>query len=290
MAMAAGFRTGNLSASENFDTTANSTIAMDDLLERLGRYMKKHHLILAIDSFELLQNWLEQHKIEATVLEYLWGISQTYDWLGLIFAGFYEMEEMHWDYRSLFYRSAKHLKVSYLEAEDAHKLITQPNNSEFTLRYEPGLTAAIYGLTSGQPYLIQVLCSELVYQWNDRWEREFKQLEPLLKITNLQPALTDHFFDRASHYFEGVWGQVGQAEQRVMQVVAKWQQKNRGPNGSIYSITTEEAQRLAGLSREEFELVSTNLSRHDLMREEKSHLNFGVELMRRWIVRQNLSK
>lgn len=285
-AKAAGFRTGDLSISENFDTTANATTTMDDLLERLSRYMKKRRLILALDSFDLLQHWIEQGRVGTLVLEYLLEISHTYGWLGLVFAGSNAMEEVRQDYRSLFYSNAKHLNVSYLEPEAARKLITQPDYPDFALRYEPALVEAIYGLTFGQPYLIQVLCNELVYQWNDRWERNYKQLGPLLKITDLQPALTDHFFERASPYFEGVWKEVAPTGQKLMQIVAQWQQKNRGPNGSLISIHTEEVQKLAGLNPTEFEQFYATLSLHDLMQEENGHLTFRTELLRRWVVRQ----
>jgi hypothetical protein len=281
-------KTGGVVVPENFDTTANATIALDDLLELLDRQLRRRRLVLAIDEFELLQDCIEQGRIEAVALEYLESITESYDWLGLILAGYRTLDEMHWNYRSLFSGRAQSLRVGFLRPEEAHQLITQPGNWGFILEYEPELVEVVYAITYGQPYLIQVLCSELVYNWNEHWQTRQGQLTPLLKFSDLEPALSQRFFHRARSYFEGVWEQAGPLEQNLMVTVANWQEQNRATDGRIVSIPVGEAHRLSGLVAEDFEVALITLARRDFMWEYKGYLTFGTELMRRWLVHRNL--
>ncbi|MEI6045307.1 MAG: ATP-binding protein [Chloroflexota bacterium] len=287
---AAEFNTGNLIVKENFDTPGNARRTLDKLFDLIENQIQDHRLILAIDEFEIIQVRIEEKRIEPGALEYLRAVNQAYNWLGLIFAGLHELEEMGRDYKGAFYGSAKHIKVSYLQEEDAHKLITQPDIPEFKLKYEPDLVSAIYFLTYGQPYLIQILCSELVSQWNEKWEEQKGQIEPLLTIADLDEALTERFFMQADYYFEGVWTQIGEKEHKLLTAVATWQEENRGIADTINPLSRDQARNLVKYNVKEFEQVFYNLQRRDLMQERIGNVSFFSEIMRRWVVRRSLEK
>jgi hypothetical protein len=86
--------------------------------------------------------------------------------------------------------------VGYLEYNDAVKLITQPH-PDFALEYAPGLLEKIYRLTSGQSYLIQCPCWELVTRWNERFLKQGESTPRTLTSDDLTPVLIPDFFHGA---------------------------------------------------------------------------------------------
>ena len=225
-ALLAGLQVGPAPLLDQYNTTGLARLQLNALLEIMDAQMQDRRLILAVDEFEIIQNKIIEGKIEAQVLEYLRAINQRFDWLGLIFAGLHELEEMGHDYRSAFFGSAKHLKVSYLNPGFARRLIIQSSNRDFRLQYNPELVDAIYNLTYGQPYLIQLLCWQLVEQWNERAEPEPDGIPPLLTLSDLATVLNERFFDDADYYFDGVWGQIGETERHILKVIANPQYQN----------------------------------------------------------------
>ncbi len=222
----AGLQVGSTPLLAQYATTGQARLQLNALLETMDAQMQDRRLILAVDEFEIIQNRIIEGKIEAQVLDYLRAINQRFDWLGLIFAGLHELEEMGHDYQSAFFGSAKHLKVSYLKPDMARRLITQRGNRSFRLEYDPELVDALYNLTYGQPYLIQLLCWQLVEQWNERAEPEPDGIPPRLTLSDLDTVLNERFFDDADYYFDGVWGQIGETERHILKAIANPQYQN----------------------------------------------------------------
>ncbi len=284
----AGLDTGQFVSEHNFDSTAKATSNLDKLLNLLDKQLNGRRVIVAIDEFELIQKRIEQGRIDPDVLLYLRGINYKYKWLGLVFAGLHELAEMNSDYFGPFFGSAKHIRISYLEPEDAHELITQAGNPDFELKYDDDLVDYIYTLTYGQPYLIQMLCSELVEQWNERWRAEKGQIEPRLTRFQLEAALTERFFDEADYYFRGAWTQVGEKEHKLMLAVADWGEQSQKNPAVTTAIPKEQLRKTVRCSPKTFEIVLQNLYRRDLMEERRNHVSYFSEIMRRWVVRYQL--
>ncbi|UCH97628.1 MAG: ATP-binding protein, partial [Candidatus Aminicenantes bacterium] len=246
--------------------------ALNALLDKLNPQMTEpKQLVLAVDEFELIETGIQEKRINPGLLPYLRSINQKYQWLGLIFAGLHTLDEMGRDYQSAFYGQAEYLRVGYLDYNDAVQLITQPH-PDFALEYAPGLLEEIYGLTSGQPYLIQRLCWELVTRWNERFLKQGESTPRILTPDDLEPVLTPDFFHSAGYYFEGVWSNVTENERTLMRIMAEREKGNWTIAELADAVGTKDLEKTIEL-----------LLRHDVILEEKGGKRIASELMRRWI-------
>jgi hypothetical protein len=255
---------------------------LDTLLDRIDTHLtESQRLILAIDEFELIETGIHEGKLDPGLLLYLRAINQEYRWLGLIFAGLHTLEEMGHDYQSCFYGQAKYIPVSYLTRDDALKLITQPH-PDFSLEYEDALIDEIYRLTNGQPYLVQLLCWELVTRWNERFLEKGEAIPRVLKREDLEPILTPAFYQAAGYYFDGVWGNATKNEQALLRILSRFP----------YPLPQKELE-AAALSAgfppgpEIMNETLKLLSQHDIITQSEKGIGFAAELMRRWVQQQN---
>ncbi len=256
--------------------------SFNTFLDRIDAHMTEtKRLILAVDEFELIEQGIREKRIDPGLLRYLRSINQQYPWLGLIFAGLHTLDEMGRDYQSAFYGQAHYLRLGYLSREDALKLITQPH-PDFALEYGDALIDEIYRLTFGQPYLVQLLCWELVNRWNDRFLEPGESTPRILKIDDLAPVLTPDFYQGAGYYFEGVWSNATENEQHLMRILATYE--THPP--SKHELETEAKKSGFPTDPEIMEETLKLLARHDIITETETGPRFASELMRRWVEKQ----
>jgi len=255
--------------------------ALNSLLDRLGARMAEgRRLILAVDEFELIEEGIQDERIDAGFLPYLRAINQRHGWLALIFAGLHTLAEMGRDYRSAFYGQAEHLRVGYLGPDSVMRLITQPH-PDFALEYAPDLSQELYRLTGGQPYLLQRLCWELVNRWNERFLQAEQDIPRLLVLEDLDPVLTSDFYQGAGYYFDGVWSNVTEAEQALMRLLAQRLQ----PARTVAKLALE-----SGWTEDAVQSALSLLRRHDVIVDEGQGVRFASELMRRWVAQYHPAK
>ena len=86
------------------------------------------------------------------------------------------------------------VNVSYLLEHEARKLIENPTE-DFTLRYEPDAVERILQLTHYHPFLVQLLCSELVALKNEQ-DPSVRRLATLadVEVTIPEALSTGGFF------------------------------------------------------------------------------------------------
>ncbi len=204
-----------------------------------------------------------------------------YQWLRLIFAGLHTLEEMGSVYRSAFYAQAQCFRVSYLTRADALKLITSPH-PDFSLEYDDKLIDEIYRLTYGQPYLIQLLCWELVNRWNGRFLEKGETTPRELIPGDLETVLTPAFYQAAGYYFEGVWSNASKNEQALMRLLARF--PNPLPQKELETAAVK-----AGFSPDPAVMKETLklLFQHDIITESETGISFAAGLMRRWVEQQS---
>jgi len=226
-----------------------------------------------VDEFELIEDGIEQGRIDPGLLPYLRALNQRHAWLALIFGGLHTLDEMGRDYNNAFFGQTQHIRVGYLSHDDALRLITQPH-PDFALEYAPELREELYRLTYGQPYLLQRLCWELVNRWNERFMKEGETTPRTLELTELEPMLTADFYRSAEYYFDGVWSNITADERIVMEILAQretaWTRQELAAIGAVADID----QTLALLRR------------HDVIVEDDASIRFASELLRRWVVGQ----
>lgn len=244
------------------------------LLQRLDSVMANKHMIVAVDEYEKIEDGIVQGRIDAGFPHYIRAIIQDHRWLAFIFAGLHTLDEMGHDYQSAFYGQAEHIKVSYLNYDDAIRLIAVPH-PDFALEYAPELREELYRLTYGQPYLIQRLCWDMVNRWNERFLKQGETTSRLLTLEDLDPALTPDLFNAAEYYFDGVWSNITDDERALLRLIA-------GHENGIRDI--DELVSTTHMDDMRIHATINLLDRHDVIIPEPCGFRIASELMRRWIV------
>ncbi|MFN8494526.1 MAG: hypothetical protein U0350_43395 [Caldilineaceae bacterium] len=123
-------------------------------------------ILLALDEFEALEVALIEGRLkEEAVLGMLRHVIQHKTRFKLMLAGSHTMDDFaRW---SSYLINAQMLHLGYLKEEEARQLIEQPVKG-FTLRYEASASQRVLAITRGHPYLVQLLCSEIVALKNEQ--------------------------------------------------------------------------------------------------------------------------
>lgn len=258
----------------------NPYTAFDRFLKRLNQVRDDHRFIVTVDEFELIEQLITEEKLEPRLLDFWRGLIQTYPWFVMAFAGLHTLQEMTHDYWHPLYGSVLSIPVSFLKRAAARRLITQPT-PEFPLDYDQQAVERIYGLTNGQPYLIQLIGHGLVTRFNRQAFEEGIERERRFGVDDVEAVINaPEFYRDGDAYFTGVWRQaeVSEPDQQTAVLVALAQEKKGLPVAEIA--------RRAEILAADVESALRTLARHDVVAEVDDCWHFTVELMRRWVLRR----
>ncbi|NJN62891.1 MAG: hypothetical protein HC795_16445 [Coleofasciculaceae cyanobacterium RL_1_1] len=146
-------------------------------------------------------------------------MQRTDNW-SLLFSGSHTPDELE-PYWSDYLIETQAIRLSYLRDTEARDLIVNPTPDFPDDVYSPDAIATIVQLTHGQPYLIQLICGELVTLLNDLRLGRGKHhnaanpnavVTPTLVNAAILPAL-----DRGQEYFREFWNlSLGLPEHQVL--------------------------------------------------------------------------
>jgi AAA+ ATPase superfamily predicted ATPase len=199
---------------ETYTTQARAQFQFNRLLEGVRETLSGRILVLALDEFEGVERAVEEAKIGREIYQFLRAKTQE-PWLALVFGGLHTLDEMSRDYQQPFYGSYENIPVSYLSYDAAWRLITNPTE-DFVLNYEPEAIEQIIAVTGGQPYLVQQICRDVL----DHLNHELFDLELTrtvgITLADVNAVLDDDLFRRGMVYFDGVWTQARDEDQRIL--------------------------------------------------------------------------
>ena len=159
------------------------------------------------------------------------------------------------------------VKMGPLHSSETHQLITQPI-PDFQLRYEDDACERVVALTNGHPYLVQLLCYEIVVLKNkqpaaQRWVVQVEDVE-----TAVAPALKSGTF-----FFTDIQqNQVNPEGARILQAIAQ----------QTAPVTHQQLNLLCG---DDAITLLPPLIQRDLLVQKNATVHFQVELIRRWFCR-----
>jgi hypothetical protein len=174
-------------------------IVFDEWLMALEQLVGGGTALLMLDEFEVLDRAFQRGRFdEERILGMLRHIIQHRPRLKVLLAGSHGLDEFRrW---SSYLINAQVVQISYLGVEEARKLIEQPIR-QFDLRYTPEASARVFALTRGHPFLVQLLCAEIVALKNAQ-PPERRRLAELADVEEaVAPALAsgDMFFADILH-------------------------------------------------------------------------------------------
>jgi hypothetical protein len=242
-------------------------IVFDEWLMALEQLVGGGTALLMLDEFEVLDRAFQRGRFdEERILGMLRHIIQHRPRLKVLLAGSHGLDEFRrW---SSYLINAQVVQISYLGVEEARKLIEQPVK-QFDLRYTPEAGARVFGLTRGHPFLVQLLCAEIVALKNAQ-APERRRLAELADVeAAVEPALAsgDMFFADILH------NQLDPAGTALLRTIAA-----AGEGAAI-------APAEPGGPAAELDAAFTQLLRRELIEPCPGGYRVQVELIRRWFTR-----
>ncbi|NTU83762.1 MAG: ATP-binding protein [Chloroflexales bacterium] len=174
-------------------------IVFDEWLVNVERLVGNGTGLLILDEFEVLDRAIQRGRFdEEGILGMLRHIIQHRPRLKVLLSGSHGLSEFRrW---SSYLINAQVVRIGYLSPDEARKLIEQPVK-DFELRYTPEASRRVLALTRGHPFLVQLLCNEIVAHKNDQPPGQRRMAEVADVEAAVGPALDsgDMFFADIAH-------------------------------------------------------------------------------------------
>jgi hypothetical protein len=233
-------------------------------------------LIIALDEFEQIENLIEAGKLPPGFMVFLRGMMQVSPKIAFAFAGSHRLQEMKADYFQPFFSSVIPIRIGFLTPAIIRQILGNPDRN-FPLDYTSEALDRIYALTSGQPYLVQLIGFQMVRWYNEVVFEMGRPREPVFSVDDVEMEIDDQFFRQGRYYFTDVWEEAARGiagQQTILQVLA--------PHAE--GLTLGEIADAAGVGTAEATAALDTLERHDVVATTDSRWRIVVELFRRWVL------
>jgi tetratricopeptide (TPR) repeat protein/photosystem II stability/assembly factor-like uncharacterized protein len=237
-------------------------------LPTVEQHLKNRTLLLTFDEFDTFESTDAQEGLAIPFMAILKRLMD-HNNLSFIFSigsSGRKLENMQAAYTN-FFKQALYRKISFLDQDDAHDLITKP--VEGIVTYTAEAIQRIIEVTSAHPYFIQLVCHELFSrcQKEDRWEVN------LVDVNNiLEPVV-----ERGTVNLKFVWDEASDLEKWVLASLAA-----NEINMSLRELETCLKREQVRFSRHELERALLHLREKDVLRENNQ---FIIHLLRMWLKR-----
>ena len=244
-----------------------------DEIEAITAIQGRPTILLTLDEFEALDDAINTKRLgEQAILGTLRHIIQHRTNFKLLLAGSHTLGEFQrWSH---FLINAQVLHLSYLQEQEARQLIEQPVK-EFALLYDVAASQHVLHLTSGHPYLIQLLCSEIINLKNEQAPKQ-RRHAVLADVEAAVPAM----LTRGSQFFADI--ELHQVDELGLVIL-----RHLARNGSAHGVNVPELRQSlfdpSGLAA-----TLQRLVRRELIEEDNGYYHFQVEAIRRWFAKSSI--
>jgi len=236
----------------------------DEWLDEVEQALQPNIALLAFDEFEALDNAITKGRFdEEDVLGMLRHLIQHRPRFKVLLAGSHTIEEFQrW---ASYLINVQVVHISYLKQPEARQLIEQPVQ-DFTLRYEPNAVDRVLQLTRCHPFLIQLLCAEIIALKNE----QDPSIRRLATLADVEAAIPEALSVGSFFFADIQSNQADAAGLAILQFLAA------GGEGATVS-------RLTILQHFPDKSDALNLLlQRELIEEVTEGYRFQVELIRRW--------
>lgn len=239
----------------------------DEWLDKVEEALQDNTALLSLDEFEVLDSAISKGRFdEQDVLGMLRNLIQHRPKFKILIAGSHTIEEyQRW---ASYLINVQVVHISYLKEDEARQLIERPVK-DFTLRYEPDAVERVLQLTQCHPYLVQLLCGEIVALKNE----QDPSVRRLATFADVEAAVPEALSSGSFFFADIQNNQVDAAGLAILRFLAAQGE------GAVVSRSTM-LQQFSDVSESAFKL----LLQRELIEEVGDGFRFQVELIRRWFV------
>lgn len=236
----------------------------DEWPDKVEQALQQNIALLALDEFEALDNAITKGRFDQQdVLGMLRHLIQHRPRFKVLLAGSHTIEEFQrW---ASYLINVQVVHISYLKQAEARQLIEQPVQ-DFTLRYEPNAVERVLQLTRCHPFLLQLLCPEIVALKNE----QDPSIRRLATLADVEAAIPEAI-SVGSFFFADIQNnQIDAAGLAILRFLAAQGE------GAIVSRKT-----ILQQFPDEYDALDLLLQR-ELIEKVGDGYRFQVELIRRW--------
>ncbi|MEG4280114.1 AAA family ATPase [Microcoleus sp. MON1_C1] len=236
----------------------------DEWLDEVEQVLQQNIALLALDEFEALDDAIRKGRFdEQDVLGMLRHLIQHRPRFKVLLAGSHTIEEFQrW---ASYLINVQVVHISYLKQAEARQLIEQPVK-DFTLRYEPNGVERVLQLTRCHPFLIQLLCTEIIALKNE----QDPSIRRLATLADVEAAIPEAL-SVGSFFFADI--QSNQADAAALAILQFLAAQGEGAIVSRLTILQHFPDKSDALNL---------LLQRELIEEVSEGYRFQVELIRRW--------
>jgi hypothetical protein len=187
-------------------------ITLSEWLQReVEQVAPQRKFLLCLDEFERLDEFINSNGSRA-ILNFLRSFVEHRQAWTVLFAGSHLPGELapHWSDTLI---NTRRLQISYLTVDEARELIETPTpDFRRHMTYEVAAVDHLLQLTRGQPYLIQLLCLDLINHLNQAHRHTATAADVA--------AIIDPALDHGGNYFDEFWHSATPAEQAILSAIA----------------------------------------------------------------------
>ncbi|CAN2039242.1 hypothetical protein GMMP15_1120006 [Candidatus Magnetomoraceae bacterium gMMP-15] len=252
----------------------NDKKTFENFIEVLDNNLKTR-LIIMFDEFQNIASLIDENKLTKDLLSFLRSLIQNLNNISFILCGTDHIKELTSDYFSAFFNMTHYRKVSFLNERNARDLIKVPLKGRIV--YQKKAVDYIIDLTNGQPYFIQLICSNIV---NEVRRKNLKKI----KIKNVK-SIVDELFETGENHFSYVT-KTGVLEKLVLSIIAINSNKNKYVKfDQILKIIKDYQFNID--NNEKISLYLNELCDKDLLVEDKNikQYKFTMDLIRQWVLK-----
>ncbi|MBD2338013.1 ATP-binding protein [Calothrix sp. FACHB-156] len=238
--------------------------SFDEWLDTVEQVLKENTALLMLDEFEVLDSAITKGRFdEQDILGMLRHLIQHRPRFKVLLAGSHTIEEyQRW---ASYLINVQVVHISYLKEAEARQLIERPVK-DFTLRYEPDAVERVLQLTRCHPFLIQLLCAEIIALKNE----QDPSVRRLATLTDVEAAIPEAFKGGGFFFADIQNNQIDDHGRAILGFIAA---QGEGAMVNIQAISQQFPNA---------DITLKLLLQRELIEEVGQDYCFGVELIRRW--------
>ncbi|HQF70152.1 MAG TPA: ATP-binding protein [Promineifilum sp.] len=245
---------------------------LDDV-ERAAYGAGADTILLMLDEFEALDSALTTGRLsEEAVLGSLRHLIQHRPRFKVLLAGSHPLHDFQrW---AGYFINTQVVHLDYLREDEARQLVEQPVKG-FTLMYAPAASRRVLELTRGHPFLLQLLCGEVVSLKNeqDPDRRRFALVEDV-------EAAAHSALEVGSMFFADIqWNQIDSFGRELLHLLTTIGEDGAMP---LAELEAQYGAHVPNASGREVASVLKQLIRKGIVESAADGYRFQVELIRRW--------
>jgi len=231
--------------------------------------------VLMFDEYELFENKIDAGALTEDMLNIFAHLMEQHD-VYFVFTGSQHLEKRQRPYWRLLGRSL-HRAISYLQHEDALRLIREPVAGR--VRYAEGTEETIYRLTAGQPFYTQAICQRLVDHLNEA--------QTSVATPGILESVVRDVVSNALPQMVFLWESLERDEKIVLALLAE-QLADADDRATVEQITALRASRKYPVDLDVARMATAleNLFAKELLGKSHDlppHYSFRMDIWRRWI-------